>query len=339
MNNKQIFVISPIGKKESEKFKKFDAVLKTMIKPAIEEIDKEFKIIRADQTSQPGSFIKDILEQLESSYIVIANLTELNANVFYELGVRHTLSNRTIMITEDIDSLPSDLKEYRVIEYSAELTAVETFKVDLKKAFKEILDNPDKSDNPVRDRLPSIIEKRENTLYKEVELLKQKLQEKISGKQVKTVKYIETRVQRILNLLNAGRASTNYDGITWTRGKEPNKSSLSVPIPWGNFRYYFVNDRITKFITHSLIISIRESSFDIDEELSDIRVMVKEYGNKDMIYKFVIATNQDMKDHKKRINDFFKKAIKFEKLLETDFTIEIWDEIEILKIEKELGLK
>ena len=58
-----------------------------------------------------------------------------------------------------------------------------------------------------------------------------------------------------------------------------------------------------------------------------------------MIYKFVIATNQDMKDHKKRINDFFKKAIKFEKLLETDFTIEIWDEIEILKIEKELGLK
>ena len=75
MNNKQIFVISPIGKKESEKFKKFDAVLKTMIKPAIEEIDKEFKIIRADQTSQPGSFIKDILEQLESSYIVIAYLT------------------------------------------------------------------------------------------------------------------------------------------------------------------------------------------------------------------------------------------------------------------------
>jgi hypothetical protein len=338
MTKKQIFIISPIGKKDSEKFKKFDAVLKTMIKPAIEEIDKEFKIIRADQISQPGSFIKDILEQIQSSYIVIANLTDLNPNVFYELGVRHALSNRTIMITEDLSSLPSDLKEYRVIEYSAELTAVETFKNDLKQAFSEILENPDKSDNPVQDRLPGIIEKREDSLLTEIELLKTKLQEKQTGKLIKQEKYIEKRINRILNLINADKASTVYN-ISWTTGEGEKKKSTEVTKPWGNFKYYFVKRKGTEFIDYSLIISIREHIFELDEELSDIRVMLNEYANKAMTFKFIIATNQSMTATKKKAIDFFKKALKLEGLKQELYSLEIWDDAEITRQEKSLGLK
>ena len=339
MIKKQIFIISPIGKKDSDRYKKFNAVLNTMIKPAIDEIDKEFKIVRADQISQPGSFIKDILEQIQSSYIVIANLTDLNANVFYELGVRHSLSNRTIMITEDLSSLPSDLKEYRVIEYSAELTAIETFKNDLKKSLQEILDNPDKSDNPVQDRLPGIIEKREDSLISEIELLKIKLQEKNSGKNLQQEDYIETRVNRILNLINADKMST-VTNISWTIGTGEDKKNINVSKPWGNFKFYFVKqERGKEFIDYSLIISIKEHSFDLNEELSDIRVMLKEYAKKDMDFKFVIATNQNIDDKKREINDFFKRALKLEKLFAKTYSIEIWDQIEILKLEKKLGLK
>ncbi len=338
MIKKQVFIISPIGKKDSDRYKKFDAVLKTMIKPAIDEIDKEFKIVRADQISQPGSFIKDILEQIQSAYIVIANLTDLNPNVFYELGVRHALSNRTIMITENLAELPSDLKEYRVIEYSAELTAIETFKNDLKKAFEEILENPDKSDNPVQDRLPGIIEKREDTLRNEIELLNAKLKEKQTGKVVKQEQFIERRLNRVLNLINADKASTVYE-ISWTTGDGEKKKSTEVSKPWGNFKFYFVKRAETNFIDYSLLISIREHAFDLDDDLSDIRVMLKEYANKGMTFKFVIATNQIITDKKKKVNDFFKKALKLERLNAYEYTIEIWDDPEITKQEKRLGLK
>jgi len=339
MDKKQIFIISPIGKKDSDKFKKFDAVMKTMIKPAIEEIDKKFNIVRADQISQPGSFIKDILENLQTAYIVIANLTDLNPNVFYELGVRHALSNRTIMITEDMNSLPSDLKEYRAIEYSAELTAIETFKVDLKNAFQSILDNPDKSDNPVQDRLPGIIEAREEKYNKEIELLKIKLQEKTTGKPKTSPNYIEKRINRILNLLNADKASTTFRKISWTVGSGKDKKSIEVPAPWGDFSFYYVKQAGTDFIDYSLLLCIREYEFDIFDDLSDVRVMLKEYARKDMIFKFVIATNQDIEDKKIGVHDFFTKAIKLEKLTRSGFSLELWDEKEILRLEKSLGLK
>lgn len=340
MKKKQVFIISPIGKKDSEKFKKFDAVLKTMIKPAIEEIDNEFKIIRADYISQPGSFIKDILEYIQSSHIVIANLTELNPNVFYELGVRHSLSKRTIMITEDINTLPSDLKEYRVIEYSAELTAVETFKENLKEAFKSILENPDKSDNPVQDRLPGIIESREEKYLDEIEILKQKLQEKRTGKTKKKINYIEKRINRILNLLNAEKAATTFSGkISWSFGDDDDKKTTEVTPPWGNFDFYFVTNRNTNFIDYSLLINIREFEFNLEDDLSDIRVMLKEYVSKEMQFKFVIATNQNIDSKKESAVLFFKKALKLEKLPQSRYKFELWDEAEILKQEKKLGLK
>lgn len=116
--NKEIFVITPIGKKDSATYKKYDAIFNSMIEPACKEIDSKFNVIRADKIAKPSSFVKDILTNLRNSYIVIANLTDLNPNVFYELGVRHALSNRTIIITEDLSTIPSDLKEYRAIEYS-----------------------------------------------------------------------------------------------------------------------------------------------------------------------------------------------------------------------------
>lgn len=338
MDRKQVFVITPIGKKDSEDYKKFDAVLKTMIKPAIDEIDNTLRILRADQISQPGSFIKDILEQLQNSYIVIANLTGLNPNVFYELGVRHSLSNRTIMITEDLSKLPSDLKEYRVIEYSAELTAIESFKEELKKAIKSILENPEKSDNPVQDRLPGIIIKREEQYLEEIALLREKLTNKSQKKSVILKDGISKRIERILKLINASYA-TYLGKVTWTQEVEKKKVSTEVENAWGNFKYYFVNRKGTEFIDYSLILSIREYDFKLKEDLADIRVMLSLYGNKDMHFKYVIATNSKLNSEKKDAVEFFKKAVKKEELLLKDNEFEIWDLEQIEKIEKQLGLK
>jgi len=112
------FVISPIGKEGTEIYDKFKNILDYVIKPAVDKSGYELKVLRADDVDRAGSFIKDILELLLNSFIVIADLTDQNPNVFYELGVRHALSARTILIAQDVSHIPSDLREYGSSEES-----------------------------------------------------------------------------------------------------------------------------------------------------------------------------------------------------------------------------
>ena len=115
--SKTCFVISPIGEADSQIYKEFDFFLKKAIKPAVEKSGYGFEVIRADEILRPGLIINDILEQISSAFIVIADLTNQNPNVFYELGVRHALSPRTILIARSIKDIPSDLTGNRAISY------------------------------------------------------------------------------------------------------------------------------------------------------------------------------------------------------------------------------
>ena len=129
--NNVCFVISPIGKKGTEEYKKFKDALDFIIKPTVENSDYKLKVLRADDIKKPGSLIKDILENIYSSFIVIADLTGQNPNVFYELGVRHSLSPRTILIAQSIEDIPSDLRDYRTIIYEMSLKCPAKFKNEL----------------------------------------------------------------------------------------------------------------------------------------------------------------------------------------------------------------
>ena len=79
------FVISPIGKQGTEKYSQFKDVLEYIIKAAVKASGYTLEVLRADDIDRAGSFIKDILDSLYSSYVVIADLTDQNPNVFYEL--------------------------------------------------------------------------------------------------------------------------------------------------------------------------------------------------------------------------------------------------------------
>lgn len=100
-----------------------------------------------------GSFIKDILLQLNQADVVLADLTDMNPNVFYELGVRHALKNRTILVSQTMDDVPSDLKQYGVITYGTSPNSVAKYKKRISEVLKNIRDNPDRADNPVSDYL------------------------------------------------------------------------------------------------------------------------------------------------------------------------------------------
>ena len=100
-----------------------------------------------------GSLIVSIVEKLRFANIVLADVTDRNPNVFYELGVRHALSKRTIITAQSTDHIPSDLRGYWHLVYGTSPGKVSAFRKDLARIISEIEAAPEKSDNPVSDFL------------------------------------------------------------------------------------------------------------------------------------------------------------------------------------------
>lgn len=113
------FVLMPFGKKSAggEKPVNFDAVYNKLIKPAIEEAGLE--PIRADEEQAGGIIHKPMFERLVLCDYAVADLTAANANVFYELGVRHAAKPRTtvLMFAEGQGRLPFDVAQLRALPY------------------------------------------------------------------------------------------------------------------------------------------------------------------------------------------------------------------------------
>ena len=120
-------------------------------KPAVTGSRLGYRCVRSN--IRTGAFIKDILMQLNQADVVLADLTDMNPNVFYELGVRHTLRNRTILVSQTMDDVPSDLRQYGVITYETTPNGVVEYKKNLNNLLRDIRDDPDRADNPVSDYL------------------------------------------------------------------------------------------------------------------------------------------------------------------------------------------
>lgn len=72
---------------------------------------------RADNFWENHHIMQDILELIDTSRVVICDLTGKNPNVFYEAGIAHTLGKEVILITQSDDDVPFDLKPIRYIKY------------------------------------------------------------------------------------------------------------------------------------------------------------------------------------------------------------------------------
>lgn len=71
-----------------------------------------------DEDTQQN-ILADIILPIYSADVVLADLTGLNPNVMYELGIAHSFNKKTNVITrDDLSNLPFDLKQYRAKAYS-----------------------------------------------------------------------------------------------------------------------------------------------------------------------------------------------------------------------------
>ncbi len=118
MAKNRCFVIRPIGPKGSNTRERSEKVFRHIIGRALEN----FEIIRADDIKKPGQITMQIIENIVESPILIADLTDNNANVFYELALRHALGKPAILIIQEdqIKKVPFDIKDMRIIPYKLE---------------------------------------------------------------------------------------------------------------------------------------------------------------------------------------------------------------------------
>lgn len=77
---------------------------------------------RADDIVFPNLIVADILDELERAEIIIADLTGLNPNVLYELGIAHVRSDSVILISQKGQKLPFDLGNIRCIFFDFNAT-------------------------------------------------------------------------------------------------------------------------------------------------------------------------------------------------------------------------
>lgn len=96
----------------------FNTEYEKVIRPAVEAAG--LISVRADEIYSRPQVIQDIWKALRASRIVIAELTGKNTNVFYEVGLAHTLGKPVIIITRNEEDVPFDLKALRYRYYNTE---------------------------------------------------------------------------------------------------------------------------------------------------------------------------------------------------------------------------
>src|SRR3954454_3222777 len=109
-----VFVAMPFQIKEGIDF---NAVYEDLIRPAL--MDAGFTVFRADEEIRAGNIRTDMFQELLLADLVVAELSIDNANVWYELGVRHALRARgVIQIQGRRDYMPFDVYTDRALSYS-----------------------------------------------------------------------------------------------------------------------------------------------------------------------------------------------------------------------------
>lgn len=139
---KKCFVIMPFSKTTDAHDENYWTEFFNMIKRIMK--NNGYSCIRSEVG--PYKLFSNIVVNIENSDIVVAILTDFNPNVWYELGIRHTLKTGTIMLLQDDQSPSFDVKDFGIIFYKDSLGLEQRIKIQIEdylaKMAAEVYDSP-----------------------------------------------------------------------------------------------------------------------------------------------------------------------------------------------------
>ena len=167
LTKKTCFVIMPFSATSDEHTEEYwTKHYEKYLKLLIEQIE-ELEAIRSKALR--GDILKEIINSLITAPIVVADLTDANPNVYWELGVRQSFQHRTITIAEEGTKLPFDLGTKGTLFYHPKDHLKNTkFEEDFREVLKDCLKHPDRPDSHVletisgRGTLYEILQREEN---------------------------------------------------------------------------------------------------------------------------------------------------------------------------------
>jgi len=128
------FVIMPFGEW-------FDEYYTSIYAPAIQAAGLDPR--RTDDLYRPSAIVNDIWECTKAAKVILADLTDKNPNVFYELGLAHATAKPAVLVTASIVDVPFDLRGLRIIEYDKnDPDWGSVLKDNLERALRETLQSP-----------------------------------------------------------------------------------------------------------------------------------------------------------------------------------------------------
>jgi hypothetical protein len=128
------FVMMPFGEN-------FDEYFKEIYYPAITESNLSPR--RADSIYRPSPILHDIWTFINDSNLIIADITGRNPNVMYELGLAHAVAKPVIIVSNNIEDVPFDLRAVRILIYNINSPKwANDLKDSIKSSIIEILESP-----------------------------------------------------------------------------------------------------------------------------------------------------------------------------------------------------
>ena len=141
-------VLAQDGEPESETRKRSDQILKHVISPALRECG--YTATRADQISEPGMITSQVIQHIVDDELVVADLTERNPNVFYELAIRHAIRKPLVQLIKRGEQIPFDVAGTRTIHVDHhDLDNVEEAKKDIIAQVRSLEKDPSRLETPI----------------------------------------------------------------------------------------------------------------------------------------------------------------------------------------------
>ncbi len=118
----------------------YDTVYKSIILPVVTSLNLTIK--RGDEFASPqGAIMAEVWAALNACKLVIVETTEVNANVYYELGIAHTLGKPAVLLTQnkDIEQIPFDIRHLRFIVYENTISGGLKLEEDLRRTIINLM--------------------------------------------------------------------------------------------------------------------------------------------------------------------------------------------------------